>query len=68
MQECQYFVLVQEYADGGDLWSVITANSGRLSERLTVSLVLQPFLMALYYLHTQVCCFQGLLTVHCGSY
>lgn len=45
------FVCLQEYAGGGDLWSYIDTNSGRLSERVTVSLVLQPFLKALQYLH-----------------
>lgn len=41
----------QEYASGGDLWSYIESQGGRLTERVAVSLVLQPFLTALLHLH-----------------
>ncbi|WIA40877.1 hypothetical protein OEZ86_004542 [Tetradesmus obliquus] len=51
-QEAGNVVMVQEFAGGGDLWSFMDANSGRLTERVTVSLVLQPFLRAIHYLHT----------------
>jgi hypothetical protein len=40
-------VMVQEYADGGDLFSLLQKYGGRLSERVTVSLVLEPFLRVL---------------------
>jgi hypothetical protein len=49
---CSLQRFLQEFAGGGDLWSFIDANSGRLTERVTVSLVLQPFLRAVHYLHT----------------
>jgi aurora kinase len=39
--------MVQEYADGGDLFSLLQRYGGRLSERVTVSLVLEPFLRVL---------------------
>jgi aurora kinase len=48
-----YTVLVQEYAGGGDLWAFLQANSGHLGERTCVALVLQPFLLALHYLHSR---------------
>ncbi len=50
-QEGNQIVLVQEYADGGDLFAFNQRHGGRMSERMCVSLVLQPFLMALRYLH-----------------
>ncbi len=46
-------VLVQEFATGGDLLRVMYKCGGRLCERQAVNLVLQPFLTALHYLHTQ---------------
>lgn len=45
-------MLVQEYADGGDLLSLLT-RSIRLSERRTVRLVIAPLLQALLYLHSK---------------
>jgi hypothetical protein len=62
---------VQEFATGGDLWSFMDTNSGRLTEQMTVSLVLQPFLRALHYLHASgivhrwaaTLCWQVLLTI-----
>jgi len=39
--EGNYTVLVQEFAGGGDLWAFLQANSGHLSERTCVALVLQ---------------------------
>lgn len=46
-------VLVQEYAEGGDLYRLLHKNGGRLAERQAVEMVLQPFLLALHYLHTR---------------
>ncbi len=60
-------VIVQEYAAGGDLLRYMYKLGGRLTERQAVNLVLQPFLSALLYLHSQVgaaplaCC-----TVQCS--
>ena len=46
-------VLVQEYAEGGDLYRLLHKNGGRLHERQMVEMVLHPFLLALQYLHTK---------------
>jgi hypothetical protein len=46
-QEGDFVVMVQEYADGGDLFNLLQKYGGRLSERVTVSLVLEPFLRVL---------------------
>ena len=46
-------VLVQEYAEGGDLYRLLHRNGGRLSERQAVEMVLHPFLLSLHYLHTR---------------
>ena len=46
-------VLVQEYAEGGDLYRLLHRNGGRLSERQAVEMVLHPFLLALHYQHTR---------------
>jgi hypothetical protein len=46
-QEGEFVVMVQEYADGGDLFSLLQKYGGRLHERAAVSLVLEPFLRAL---------------------
>lgn len=45
-------VLVQEFAAGGDLLRFMYKCGGRLFERQAVGLVLQPFLTALHYLHS----------------
>ncbi len=47
-------IIVQEFAEGGDLLRYMYKAGGRLSERQAVEMVLQPFLAALQYLHTQV--------------
>jgi hypothetical protein len=39
--------MVQEYADGGDLFSLLQKYGGRLSERVAVQMVLEPFLRVL---------------------
>ncbi|MEW5308859.1 MAG: hypothetical protein WDW38_000786 [Sanguina aurantia] len=52
-QEANDVVLVQEYAEGGDLYRLLHKNGGRLAERQAVEMVLQPFLLALHYLHTR---------------
>jgi hypothetical protein len=41
---------VQEYADGSDLFTLLHKYGGRLSERLAVQMVLEPFLRVLQYL------------------
>ena len=46
-------VMVQEYADGGDLFSLLQKYGGRLSEKAAVQMVLDPFLRVLQYLHTR---------------
>jgi len=51
-QEGNDVVLVQEYAEGGDLYRLLHKNGGRLSERQAVEMVLHPFLLSLHYLHT----------------
>ncbi len=40
-------VMVQEYADGGDLFALLHKYGGRLSERIAVQMVLDPFLRVL---------------------
>lgn len=40
-------VMVQEFADGGDLFALLQKHGGRLGERVAVSLVLEPFLRVL---------------------
>ncbi|GAX76664.1 hypothetical protein CEUSTIGMA_g4110.t1 [Chlamydomonas eustigma] len=52
-QEDNDVVLVQEYAEGGDLYKLLHRNGGRLGERQAVEMVLHPFLLALNYLHTK---------------
>ncbi len=62
VQEGTDVVLVQEYAEGGDLYRLLHKNGGRLSERQAVEMVLHPFLLSLHYLHTRgkyrvcICC------------
>eukprot|EP00955_Chlamydomonas_euryale_P001318 15404-Chlamydomonas_euryale.AAC.3 len=51
--EGDHVVMVQEYADGADLFSVMQRYGGRMSERLTVQLVLEPFLKVLTHLHAR---------------
>jgi hypothetical protein len=41
-------VMVEEYADGGDLFSLLQKYGGRLSERAAVQTVLDPFLRVLH--------------------
>ena len=47
LQEHDHVVMVQEYADGGDLFNLLQKYGGRLSERVTVQMVLEPFLRVL---------------------
>ncbi|GAX84569.1 hypothetical protein CEUSTIGMA_g11990.t1 [Chlamydomonas eustigma] len=51
-QEGDKIVMVQEFADGADLFTVLKKYGGRLSERLAVQLVLEPFMRVLHYLHS----------------
>lgn len=43
----------QEYADGADLFTVLQRYGGRLSERVAVQMVLDPFIRVLDYLHSR---------------
>ena len=43
----------QEYAEGADLFTILQRYGGRLSERLAVQLVLDPFMRVLNYLHSR---------------
>lgn len=47
MQEGDRVVMVQEYADGGDLFNLLQKYGGCLSERVAVQMVLDPFLRVL---------------------
>jgi len=51
-QEGNDVVLVQQYAEGGDLYRLLHRNGGRLAERQAVEMVLHPFLLSMHYLHT----------------
>ena len=46
-------VMVQEYADGGDLFTLLQKYGGRLGEKVAVQMVLDPVLRVLQYLHTR---------------
>lgn len=50
LQEGDFVVLVQEYAAGGNLFDLLQKYGGRLTEHVTVQMVLEPFLRVL-----QVC-------------
>uniref|UniRef100_A0A7S3VP34 Protein kinase domain-containing protein n=1 Tax=Dunaliella tertiolecta TaxID=3047 RepID=A0A7S3VP34_DUNTE len=50
-QQADQVVLVQEFANMGDLFTLLHRYGGRLPERTAVELVLQPFLSVLNYLH-----------------
>lgn len=52
-QEGDKVVMVLEYADGNDLFSLLHKHGGRLSERLAVQMVLDPFLRVLHFLHSR---------------
>jgi hypothetical protein len=47
LQEGDRVVMVQEYADGGDLFNLLQKYGGCLSERIAVQMVLDPFLRVL---------------------
>ncbi|KAL6755436.1 kinase-like domain-containing protein [Haematococcus lacustris] len=51
-QQADQVVLVQEFADAGDLFSLLHKYGGKLPERNAVELVLHPFLLVLNYLHS----------------
>jgi hypothetical protein len=46
-------VIVQEYADGGDLLKIMTENNMKLYERNAASMVIEPLLEAISYLHSK---------------
>eukprot|EP00798_Chlamydomonas_sp_ICE-L_P027062 gene27062-2293_t len=50
-QEADQVVLVQEYAESGDLFLLLHRYGGKLPERTAVEMVLYPFLRVLNYMH-----------------
>ncbi len=46
-------VMVQEFCDGGDLFALLQKYGGRLSERVAVQMVLDPFIRVIQYLHSR---------------
>eukprot|EP00798_Chlamydomonas_sp_ICE-L_P020296 gene20296-27053_t len=52
-QEGDKIIMVEEYADGSDLFTLLHKYGGRMSERLAVQMVLEPFLKVLDYLHSK---------------
>lgn len=52
-QEDSRVVLVQKYADGGDLLKALHHAGGRLTEHSAVSMVIQPLLSCMVYLHSK---------------
>jgi aurora kinase len=52
-QEGHRVALVQRFAEGGDLLRALHRSGGRLSERTSVQMVVQPLLQALLYLHSK---------------
>lgn len=53
LQEGERVVMVQEFADGGDLFNLLQKYGGCLSERVAVQMVLDPFLRVLQVRCTQ---------------
>jgi hypothetical protein len=47
-------VLVEEFAEGGDLLAMMMRHGGRLTELVAVNDVLRPLLTVLAHLHVQV--------------
>ncbi len=58
-------MLVQEYAPGGDLLSLMHAHGGRVDERTVVCGVLLPLLDAVLYLHRWGIVHRDLKVGHC---
>lgn len=52
-QEGDNVVMVTEYAAHGDLFNFMQKSGGRLSEAKAVTLVMEPFLRVLQYLHSK---------------
>ncbi|GAX76143.1 hypothetical protein CEUSTIGMA_g3587.t1 [Chlamydomonas eustigma] len=50
-QEADQVVLVQEFADSGDLFLLLHRYGGKLPEKTAVEMILHPFLKVLTYLH-----------------
>lgn len=51
-QECDKVVMVQEYVDGDDLFSMLHKYGGNMNERMVVQMVLIPILNVLCYMHS----------------
>jgi hypothetical protein len=47
-------VLVEEFAEGGDLLAMMMRHGGRLNELVAVNEVIRPLLAVLAHLHIQV--------------
>jgi serine/threonine protein kinase len=52
-KEGDLVVLVLEHCDGGDLFGLLQRYGGRLTEKVAVQLVLEPFLRVLNYMHSR---------------
>lgn len=52
-QQGSQVVLVQEYADAGDLFCMLPQLGGRMSERAAVEAVIYPLLSVVNYLHSR---------------
>lgn len=59
LQEGTVLVMVQEFAEGGDLYSFLQKHLGCLTEELAVDVVLRPLLRALTYCHAHGICHRG---------
>ncbi|GMH33195.1 hypothetical protein BSKO_01029 [Bryopsis sp. KO-2023] len=51
-EDAKYVYMVQEYAEGGDLFGYLKKAGGQFKERRAVHDVIQPFLNVLRYLHS----------------
>eukprot|EP00873_Tetraselmis_striata_P029525 jgi/Tetstr1/449789/TSEL_036853.t1 len=52
-EDDERYYLIQEFATEGDVFTEVHRRGGQMTEKAAVSLVLQPFLAALHYLHTR---------------
>jgi hypothetical protein len=59
--------MVQEYADGGDLFTLLQKYGGRLGEKVAVQMVLDPFLRVLQVGARKPACVLNLRRVPSGQ-